>query len=83
MINKELYKEVIPTETELKEIIVNYTGKVLKPDTEEITVEQVIEVFAKEFPEFLLAVAEENFIRGYHQALTDVEEGEKIATQGS
>ena len=73
MINKELYKEVVPTETELKEIIVNYTGKVLKPDTEEITVEQVIEVFAKEFPEFLLAVAEENWINGYTQALKDTE----------
>ena len=73
MINNELYKEVIPTETELKEIIVNYTGKVLKPDTEEITVEQVIEVFAKEFPEFLLAVAEENWINGYTQALKDTE----------
>ena len=29
---------------------------------------------AKEFPEFLLVVAEENFIRGYEQALTDVKE---------
>ena len=33
---------------------------------------------AKDFPEFLLAVAEENWIRGYHQALTDVSEGEKV-----
>jgi len=31
-----------------------------------------VEVFAAEFPEFLLAVAEENFLRGYEQALTDV-----------
>ena len=29
---------------------------------------------SKEFPEFLLVVAEENFIRGYEQALTDVKE---------
>ena len=27
--------------------------------------------------------AEENFIRGYHQALVDVEEGEKIALQAA
>jgi hypothetical protein len=32
-----------------------------------------VEVFAAEFPEFLMAVAEENFLRGYEQALTDIE----------
>ena len=31
-----------------------------------------VDVFAVEFPEFLLAVAEENFLRGYEQALADV-----------
>ena len=36
---------------------------------------------AEEFPEFLLAIAEENWIRGYHQALTDVEVGEKLAKE--
>ena len=36
-----------------------------------------VEVFAAEFPEFLLAVAEENFLRGYEQALADVETMEK------
>jgi hypothetical protein len=30
---------------------------------------------ADEFPEFLLAIAEENFIRGYEQALYDVDYG--------
>tara|TARA_R100001510_G_C7472490_1_gene88141 strand:+ start:251 stop:520 length:270 start_codon:yes stop_codon:yes gene_type:complete len=73
MKNEELYKEVVPTETELKEIIVNYVGKVLNPEAEEITVEQVVEVFASEFPEFLLVVAEENWINGYTQALKDTE----------
>ena len=28
---------------------------------------------AQEFPEFLMAIAEENWIRGYHQAPTDVD----------
>ena len=37
----------------------------------------IVEVIAKEFPEFLLVVAEENFIRGYEQALADVESEEK------
>ena len=32
----------------------------------------IIGTVAKEFPEFLLVVAEENFLRGYEQALDDV-----------
>ena len=38
-------------------------------------------VLTDEFPELVLVMAEENWIRGYHQALTDVEEGEKIAEE--
>ncbi len=73
MINEDLTKQVVPTESELKEIIVNYVGNSLNPDSEEITVEQVVEVFSSEFPEFLLAIAEENWISGYTQALNDVD----------
>ena len=76
MKNENLLKEVIPTESELKEIIVNYVGKTLNPDSDEITVEQIIDVFAEQFPEFLLALAEENWINGYTQALSD---SQKIA----
>ena len=36
-----------------------------------------METMAKEFPEFLLAVAEENWIRGYQQAIIDSESGRK------
>ena len=71
MKNENLLKEVIPTESELKEIIVNYVGKTLNPDSDQITVEQIIDVFAEQFPEFLLALAEENWINGYTQALSD------------
>lgn len=73
MRNQELFKEVVPTESELKEIVTNYVGNTLNPEKDEITLEQVVEVFAKEFPEFLLAVAEENWINGYTQALKDTE----------
>ena len=72
MKNVDLLKEVIPTESELKEIIVNYVGNVIQPESDEVTVEHVIEVFSEQFPEFLLAVAEENWINGYTQALNDV-----------
>ena len=72
-INPDLTKEVIPTESELKEIIVDYVGNKLNPEEDTITVEQVIEVFADQFPEMLLALAEENWVNGYTQALIDVE----------
>ena len=71
MKNEDLLKEVVPTESELKEIIVDYVGRSLNPDNDYITVEQIVEVFAEQFPEFLLAVAEENWINGYTQALSD------------
>tara|TARA_B100001564_G_C20421173_1_gene570198 strand:+ start:135 stop:407 length:273 start_codon:yes stop_codon:yes gene_type:complete len=71
MKNIELLKEVVPTESELKEIIVNYVGNKINPETDEITVEDIINVFAEQFPEFLLALAEENWINGYTQALAD------------
>ncbi len=73
MNNTEKLKEVIPSDSELKDLIINYVGKTLNPDSEEITVEQIIEVFAKQFPEFLLTLAEENWINGYTQALKDTE----------
>ena len=71
--NINLTKEVVPTESELKEIIVNYVGNQLNPETDSITVEHVIEIFAEQFPEILLVLAEENWVNGYTQALNDVE----------
>jgi len=35
----------------------------------------IIETVAEEFPEFLMAIAEENWIRGYRQAISDAEGG--------
>ena len=37
-----------------------------------VTVEMMIELMIKEFPDFIMAIAEENFIRGYTQAMDDV-----------
>ena len=73
--NPDLKKTVEP-ESGLKNIIVNYIGNRLVAE-EEVTVDMAVEVFAAEFPEFLMAIAEENFLRGYQQALDDVE----VATQ--
>lgn len=71
MKNPDLLKEVIPTESELKDIIVNYVGNKINPENDEVTVEDIVNVFAEQFPEFLLALAEENWINGYTQALND------------
>ena len=70
--NENLTKSV-ETDNKLKEFIVNYVGEKLNPQDENITTEMVIDIFAKEFPEFLMAVAEENFIRGYQQGIQDNE----------
>ena len=68
--------EVVKADSELKDWLVDYVGEKVKPETEEVTVEMIIATIADEFPEFLMAVAEENWVRGYHQALVDVEEGQ-------
>tara|TARA_B100000029_G_C17167308_1_gene811915 strand:+ start:379 stop:687 length:309 start_codon:yes stop_codon:yes gene_type:complete len=74
----ELNKEVEP-ETPMKEWMVNYIGEKHEPEDGSVTVEMIVETMAVEFPEFLLALAEENWIRGYRQAITDVDEGQRMA----
>ena len=69
--NEEMTKTV-ETDTELKTMIVDFVGNKIQPEDDNITTEMIVDVFAKEFPEFLMAVAEENFIRGYEQGLSDV-----------
>ena len=68
----ELDKILESDDSELKDILVNYIGNKLDPETDEITVEMAVEVLSDEFPELLLALAEENFIRGYKQAFADL-----------
>ena len=69
----------VEKDSELKEWLVDYVGTHLNPENDEVTVEMIVETMAKEFPEFLMAVAEENWVRGYHQALDDVEIGRNAA----
>ena len=57
----------------LKSYLVDYVGSKLNPEDGIVNVQMIVEVLAEEFPEFVLAVAEENWIRGYSQALDDVE----------
>ena len=73
--NPVLIEVPIPN-TELKKWLVEYVGNQHTPATGGVTVEMIVETVSKEFPEFLLAVAEENFFRGYEQALVDLQEAE-------
>jgi hypothetical protein len=66
-------KQTVQQDTELKTWLVNYVGNKLNPQDGNVTVEMIVDVIAKEFPEFLMVVAEENFIRGYEQASIDFE----------
>jgi len=84
-------KEKVEKNTPIKEWLVSHVGTEFAAGVERVnsekpeeplewdgsvTVEMIIEMMAKEFPEFLMAVAEENFIRGYTQAMVDVYEPE-------
>ena len=70
--------EVPSADNKFKEYIINYVGEKKNPDNDEVTLEMVIDVIADEFPEFIMCISEENWIRGYRQALSDIEEGERL-----
>lgn len=70
--NPDLFEPITP-ENDMKKWLINYVGEKLQPENDEVNVEMIIEVMAREFPEFLLVIAEENFIRGYQQGLADSE----------
>lgn len=76
-------KDVATPDNKLKEYIINYTGEKLNPEDGNVTLEMIIDIIAKDFPELILCVSEENWIRGYQQALTDVEEGERLMRDSS
>ena len=68
---RELLDKQVEPNSELKEYIVNYVGEKLSPENGEVNVEMVIAVLAQDFPDVVLALAEENFIRGYAQGIQD------------
>ena len=85
-LENDVLKEKVNPETPMKEWMINYvgrsygeevdraekeTGKSLEWDGS-VTVEMMTEIMIKEFPEFIMAMAEENFIRGYRQAMEDL-----------
>lgn len=69
-----LLNEVVQKVNPMKEWLIDYVGTAQQPKDGAVTVVSIVEQMAKEFPEFLMAVAEENFIRGYQQAIEDIRE---------
>ena len=59
----------VSADNELKDMLVTYVGT--KFDKEDVTVNMIAEALAHEFPEFVYALAEENFLRGYQLGLDD------------
>lgn len=64
---------VVEKDSELKNYLVDYVGT--KFDEENVTVHMVAEILATEFPDFMYAMAEENFLRGYQLGVNDATNG--------
>ena len=75
---EEVSQQAVESENELKSFLINYVGEKTKPENDEVTVEMIVNVMAQDFPEFVLTVAEENWVRGYQQAMVDVETGQRL-----
>ncbi len=73
-----LLTETLEKDSPLKEWLVDYVGNKANPDNNEVNLAMIIDTMAEEFPEFLLALAQENWIREYHQAINDMETGRKL-----
>lgn len=71
--NPLLDQEIGATEedNEFKSYVINWTGQEHQPENGDVTVEMIVETLAKNFPEVVMVLAEENFLRGYSQALDD------------
>ena len=65
----EMLAMAVQPDGELKKYLVDYVGT--KFDKEEETVNMIAETLAHEFPDFMYALAEENFLRGYQLGLDD------------
>ena len=67
--------EIAEEQAEMKNFLINYTGYKMQPEDGKVNINMIAELMAAEFPEFLFAFAEENFIRGYSQGLEDADKG--------
>lgn len=73
--NENLAAVVVDNDTPLKQMLLEYVGnKYATPSDEgefEVTVQMIVDTLAHEFPEFVMIMAEENWVRGYQQGIDD------------
>ena len=73
--NENLAAVVVDSNTPLKQMLLEYVGnKYATPSDEgefEVTVQMIVDTLANEFPEFVMIMAEENWVRGYQQGIDD------------
>lgn len=74
-------EKVVDLDNPLKQWFVEYVGDKYEPEGGVVTVALAIRAFAEEFPEFLMVLAEENWLRGYKQGVVDSEEGVRLALE--
>jgi hypothetical protein len=77
----EVLEKTVESENEMREWLVNYVGDRHQPDDGNVTVAMIVEQMAEDFPEFVLAVAEENWVRGYQQGISDTHQGMEMSEQ--
>ena len=78
--NPAAVKEV-ELDNPMKEWFVAYIGEKYKPEGGVVTVELAVRAMAEEFPEFLMVLAEENWLRGYKQGVDDAEAGVRASLE--
>ena len=73
--DSQLTNKGVESNNSLKQMLVDYVGKKFATEEDEgtfdVTVKMITDTLANEFPEFVLLMAEENWIRGYEQGLND------------
>ena len=71
----ELAGVIVAKENTLKEMLVEYVGNKYATEEDEgefeVTVQMIVDTLAHEFPEFVMIMAEENWVRGYQQGIDD------------
>jgi hypothetical protein len=71
----ELAGVIVAAENPLKEMLLEYVGNKFTTEEDEgefeVTVQMIVDILAHEFPEFVMIMAEENWVRGYQQGLDD------------
>ena len=66
---------MVAAENPLKQMLIEYVGNKYATEEDEgefeVTVQMIVDTLAHEFPEFVMIMAEENWVRGYQQGLDD------------